>query len=39
MDIEQENSILLHINERLFYKGLITQALYDHAKEVIVQRR
>lgn len=38
MDLEQENSIMLHINECLFRKGVITQALYDHAKAMIVSR-
>ncbi len=38
MDTAQENSIMLHINERLFQKGIISQSLYDHAKSVIIKR-
>lgn len=39
MDTLQENSVMLHINECLFRKGIISQPLYDHAKRVIVARK
>lgn len=39
MDTLQENSVMLHINERLFRKGFINEVLYNHAKAVIVKRR
>lgn len=38
LDLEQENSIMLYINERLFSQGIITQMLYDYAKEMILKR-
>lgn len=36
MDTLQENSVMLHINECLYRKGIISQSLYDHAKSVII---
>ena len=39
MDTLQENSVMLHINECLYRKGIISQSLYDHAKSVIVERK
>ena len=39
MDTLQENSVMLHINECLYQKGIINEVLYNHAKAVIVKRR
>lgn len=39
MDTLQGNSVMLHINECLYRKGIISQSLYDHAKSVIVERK
>ena len=39
MNTAQENSIMLHINERLFSKGLINEILYNYAKTVIIRRK
>ena len=39
MDMELKNSIMLHINENLFRKGIITETVYSYAKNIIVQRK
>ena len=39
MDTLQENSVMLHINECLYRKGIINEVLYNHAKAVIVKHR
>ena len=34
---EYEIQVKLHINERLYNKGLISQELYDKAKKIIIK--
>ena len=34
---EYEVQVKLHINERLYDKGLISQELYDKAKKIIIK--
>lgn len=46
MTVEQKNvmdeyevQVKLHINERLYNKGLISKGLYDKAKKMIIKNR
>ena len=36
---EYEIQVKLHINERLYTKGLISKELYDKAKKMIIKNR